>query len=100
MRPNANNEIVIPGSADLEDDAESNPFQCYHALPSFCRCLCMDSESIKLALCLLERIKAEKSAKAEKNDVNGIIRRIDYRLLKMEYTLNLICQSLNINRGE
>lgn len=90
VKPNVNNQILVPDSVDSEDKAESKQFQCYHCFSCFGRCSRMDRKIVKLAFCLLEKVKMEKYEETEKDQLKDRMRRIEVSLEHITNKLNII----------
>lgn len=90
VMPNANNQILVPDSVDMEDKLESKPFECYHCFSCFGGCSRMDRKIIKQAFSVLEKIKMEKYEETENDHLKERIRHIESSLDKITSKLNII----------
>lgn len=91
IKPNANNQILIPDSGSNDDvnqtDDNLTPLLCIHHLSCSNRCTRMEPKIVKLALQVLDKRTNEQHDEHEKEQFNK-------RITKMEATLERIAEHM------
>lgn len=93
VKPNVNNQILLSVDLDYEKktdaiDFDYKPVGCTKCCSCFGHCSRMDKKIVKLALCVLERIKVEKYEEIEKDLMNKRIHNIEESLEKITKKLD------------